>query len=143
MNAKFKLLVPVIVTLTTACTSPLGSPPSRELLGDPAPVSAATRTIVITPNTKYVNVTGGETVKFVVGDKSFAWNFDASQYFAPVDLRRIAPPNTLDHPVTAYLEPNPLYRGGGDRSGNERHGGGQHSGGRGGSEMGGRAGSHS
>ncbi|MDB5764294.1 MAG: hypothetical protein JWQ21_3289, partial [Herminiimonas sp.] len=41
-----------------------------DLLGDPAPSAAAMRTITIDENTKYVNVKGGEVVKFVAGDKA-------------------------------------------------------------------------
>jgi hypothetical protein len=114
-------LIVMAVMLFAACTSPIGSPPRLELLGDPAPVSAATRTIVIAPHTRYVNVTGGELAKFVVGDKSFAWHFDAAEYFAPFDLRLIAPPGMLDHKVMVYVAPNPFYHGIGVRGG---HGGG-------------------
>src|SRR3954452_17705725 len=46
-----------------------------ELYGSPQPPSPYGRTIVIAPDTRYVNVTGGETVNFVVGSKTFAWNF--------------------------------------------------------------------
>lgn len=45
-------------------------------LGKVAPPKAASRTIVITPQTKYANVTRGEVVTFQNGDKSFTWNFD-------------------------------------------------------------------
>lgn len=104
-----KLLLPIIFTaiLSTACGSPLGSTPRLDLLGNPAPVSAATRTIVIAPDTRYVNVIGGETIKFVVGDKSFAWTFDGA--YSAFDLNQTAPAGMLDHKVTAYVAPNPLY----------------------------------
>ena len=42
-----------------------------DLLGDSVSLNTAQRTILITPDTKYVNVTGGEIVKFVSGEKSF------------------------------------------------------------------------
>ncbi|AMP08376.1 hypothetical protein CAter282_0562 [Collimonas arenae] len=114
-----KLLVPNVlaVMLCSACSLP----PRPDLWGDPAPVMAATRTIVIAPDTTYVNVTGGEIVKFVVGDKSFAWNFDGEEYIEHFDLSQTAPPGVLDHAVTAYVSANPLYSGGGDGG---RHGGG-------------------
>jgi len=51
-------------------------------LGDPAPAAAANRTIVITPATKYVNVEGGQTVKFVVGGKTFTWFLMARRMFS-------------------------------------------------------------
>ena len=95
--------------------------PAVEMLGDPAPLSAATRTINIGPDTKWVNVTGGETVKFTIGDKAFAWNFDGALDLDSFPLNQVAPPDLLDHPVQAYVAPNPSYLGGGGRHGG--HGG--------------------
>ena len=106
MNAKQLIAV---VAVLTASASAFSQPLTRlDLLGDAAPVSAATRTVVITPATKYVNVTGGETVNFVVGDKSFAWNFDGPGLSA-FNLERTAPANLIDHKVVVYVAPNPLY----------------------------------
>jgi hypothetical protein len=124
-----RLLFPMLVAsmLSAACTS-LEVPPRPDLWGDPAPVSAATRTIVITPDTRYVNVTGGEIVTFVVGDKAFAWSFNGTRYVAPFDLSMTAPPGVLDHKVLAYVAPDPRYLGGGGHGGG--HGG--HGGGHGG-----------
>ncbi|SFB34780.1 Heavy-metal resistance protein CzcE [Collimonas sp. OK607] len=102
-------LIAVVAMLTASASSFAGSQPRIDLLGDPIPVSAATRTIVITPDTRYVNVTGGETVRFLVGGKSFAWNFDGSIMVSSFDLNRTAPASMLDHTVTAYVAPNPLY----------------------------------
>ena len=105
MNAK--QLIIVLVGLSASASTFAESLTKLALLGDPISVSAATRTIVIAPDTKYVNVTGGETVKFLVGDKSFAWRFDGP--FSSFNLARIAPPSVLYHKVVAYVAPNPLY----------------------------------
>jgi hypothetical protein len=67
----------------------------------------ATRTIFIKPETNYVNVTGGEVIRFEVGNKSFVWNFNGQR--SSFDLARVAPPSLLDHKVTAYVAPNPMY----------------------------------
>ena len=84
-----------------------------DLLGDPAPPTAAGRTIAITADTRYVNVQGGEVVRFDVGaNKSFAWSFNGSVVVTSFDLARVAPSGMLDHAVTAYVSPNPLYIGG-------------------------------
>ncbi|MDB5916063.1 MAG: CzcE family metal-binding protein [Massilia sp.] len=83
-----------------------------DLLGDPAPPTAAGRTIAITPDTKFVNVQGGEVVRFDVGGKSFAWSFNGSVAVTSFDLARVAPSGMLDHTVTAYVSPNPMYIGG-------------------------------
>ncbi|WP_211444408.1 CzcE family metal-binding protein [Collimonas humicola] len=133
-----KLLIPAIAAATLCAGCSL--PPRIDLLGDPAVVTAATRTIVITPDTSYVNVTGGEIIKFVVGDKSFAWNFDGADYLEKFDLNQTAPPGMLDHRVIAYVAANPLYSGGGDG----RHHGDGHGGGHGGdfTSGGGHGGGH-
>lgn len=80
-----------------------------DLLGAPAPLSAATRTIVVEPGTRWVNVTGGEVVKFVVGDRAFAWSFDGIDTAGSFDLNQIAPRGLLTQPVQTYMAPNPLY----------------------------------
>lgn len=81
------------------------------LLGAPAPVEMAEKTIVIGPGTVHVNVTGGEVVRFVSGSKTFAWSFDGPLQVSSFDLLRVAPPGMLDHPVTAYVAPNPMFLG--------------------------------
>lgn len=115
------LTMPLLLTLLLDACAPFDWSKRVDLLGDPAPVAAATRTITITPSTDHVNVTGGEVVKFAVGANSFAWNFDGEEYPPAFDLTLAAPPGLLDHPVIAYVAPNPLYMGDGDGRG---HGGG-------------------
>ena len=83
------------------------SDPTLELLGSPATVAMATRTITIRPDTSFVNVVGGEVIRFDVGNASFVWNFNGQR--SSFDLARIAPPSVLDHRVTAYVAPNPMY----------------------------------
>jgi hypothetical protein len=85
-----------------------GSPGRAGLLGDPAPAVAADRTVVIHPGDRYVNVDAGEVVQFKAGNQVFTWAFTYPDYRA-FDLNLVAPPGMLDHPVTAYVEPNPLY----------------------------------
>ncbi|MGZ3159971.1 MAG: CzcE family metal-binding protein [Burkholderiaceae bacterium] len=100
----------MITLLPTACVSPAGQQQRIDLLGDPSTPSAATRTIVISDNLRYVNVTGGEIIRFIVGDRAFAWNFDSAQDLAPFSLRLIAPPDvTFARDVIVYVAPNPLY----------------------------------
>ena len=102
-----KQLIAVAALLAVSASAFAGGLTKLALLGDPVADSAATRTIVIKPDTKYVNVTGGETVKFVVGDKSFAWNFDGSSSVSSFDLNRTTA--MLDHKVVAYVALNPIY----------------------------------
>src|SRR3954467_14348427 len=64
----------------------------------------AERVIKIAPDAKWVNVTEGETVKFIdeASGKSFAWRFDT--IVAVFDLSRVAPAGVLaGHRVDAYI----------------------------------------
>jgi hypothetical protein len=83
------------------------SEPGLDLYGSSAGAGMATRTIVIAPGTSYVNVTGGEIIRFDVDGKSFVWNFNGQR--SSFDLARIAPPSVLTRKVTAYVAPNPMY----------------------------------
>jgi ABC-type Fe3+-hydroxamate transport system substrate-binding protein len=99
--------------LSVAAISSIAAPSTpTDLLGDSVPVTAAAdRVIHITPDTRYINVVGGQTVRFDVNGQSFAWDFDGSQSAASFDLNRIAPAGALDHPVKAYVSVNPSYEG--------------------------------
>lgn len=111
---KTKLLVPAVLALTLslpAFSSIAATPPPLDLLGDPVPPAAADTTITITPDTHYVNVQKGQVVKFDVGGKTFAWDFDSAVTVESFDLNRVAPPGMLDHEVTAYIAPNVQYEG--------------------------------
>jgi len=82
--------------------------PSISMMGDPMATSAASsRTIEIHPDTQYVNVSRGDTVKFNVGNKSFSWNFDGPITTPSFDLNQIAPNGVLDHTVRAYVSAHP------------------------------------
>lgn len=100
----------VMLALSSMLLSCAASRPAA-LSGDPASPSAVDYTIVIQPDTRYVNVKTGDVVSFVAGDKTFAWNFDASENVWAVDLAQIAPPGVLDHQVTAYISPFRRYFG--------------------------------
>lgn len=92
---------------TDVATAAGAKDPLIDLLGSPASPASAKRTIAINPGTKYVNVTGGEIVQFTVDGKAFAWNFNGRPN--SFDLARIAPAGMLDHKITAYVAPNPMY----------------------------------
>jgi hypothetical protein len=84
-------------------------------MGEVVPLSGATRTIPIDAKTRHVNVTAHETVKFEVNGSAFAIVFSGSpattSAFVPsaFDLNQLAPAGVLDHKVTAYVAPDPLY----------------------------------
>lgn len=80
-----------------------------DLLGTPIAAQAGQRTITIAPDTAWVNVTAGETVRFIVDGRSFAWNFQVSDTVTMFELNRIAPPGMLARRIAVYVAPNPLY----------------------------------
>ena len=80
-----------------------------DLYGQPAPTSAFERIIVITPATGYINVQGGQTIKFIVGSNEFAWTFNVARTVHSFDLNDVAPSGMLDHIVRAYVSPDPKY----------------------------------
>lgn len=81
-------------------------------LGTPVHEGSADRTIVLDAGTKWVNVTGGETIRFVVDGKGFLWLFDVYDTSPAFDLDRIAPAGVLgDRAIKVYVEPDPLYTG--------------------------------
>jgi hypothetical protein len=73
-----------------------------DLYGEPAASGyEADRTIVVTPQTKFINVNHGEIVNLKIGDREVAWNFDGMT--RPFDLSKIAPEGSLDHKVDVYV----------------------------------------
>lgn len=101
------LIMPALSATLLSCASNQRA----DLAGDPASPSAADYTIVIHPDTRYVNVKEGDVVSFVAGGKTFAWNFDTHENAWALDLAQVAPPGLLDHPVTAYISPFRRYYG--------------------------------
>ena len=111
------MLSGLCLPLLFGCASVEETPRRIALYGDLAPVTAAGTSIVIRPDTRFVNVTGGDITRFVVGDKAFAWNFDGPLEITSFDLRTVAPPGMLDHSVVAYIAPNPYRTGSGGHHG--------------------------
>jgi hypothetical protein len=106
---KLRLFFPAAVlplALLAACAPII---PRADLLGGPVPPYAAMRSVAITPATKWVNVTGGETVNFIVDDKTFAWSFNVAQTVFAFPLNQIAPPGVLGREVMVYVDPDPRY----------------------------------
>jgi hypothetical protein len=99
-----KLFAPAFaaLTLSAASVSAFALTPG-DRYGEPAAGDyVATRTIVVTPQTKYINVNHGEIVNLKIGSQEIAWNFDGLAQ--PFDLSKIAPEGSLDHKVQVYVE---------------------------------------
>jgi hypothetical protein len=78
-------------------------------LGSSAPAQAATRTIVISGDSKSISVNNGDIVTISVDGQAFTWSFDTlrdSDRFASAD---IAPEGINTHGIWVYVAPNPLY----------------------------------
>jgi hypothetical protein len=111
MKQKYFFVGVAALMLATATLPSFADDNHVSLLGGATEPSAASLTITIGPNTAYVNVTRGDIVKFVVGDKSFAWSFDGASTISEIDLNNIAPPGILNHLVKVYVKRNTIYDG--------------------------------
>src|SRR5713101_2267748 len=90
-----KKLVAVAALALSAASLSAVALTNADLYGEAANPAAAERTIVIGPNTRWVNVDHGEIVKFVANGQEFAWDFDGlPQSF---DLKQVAPQGAIDH----------------------------------------------
>jgi hypothetical protein len=78
-----------------------------DLYGEPAPLTAATRTITISLATHLVNVRDYETIKFMVDSDAFAWRFDTAPRLGQLYLDWIAPPGLLKHQVWIFVMTDP------------------------------------
>jgi Heavy-metal resistance protein CzcE len=103
MEIAMKLIIPAIaaLTLSAASLSALALT-DADRYGETASPAAATRTVVIGPNTRWVNVNHGEIVKFVANGQEFAWDFDGvPQSF---NLKQVAPEGAIAQNVRVYIE---------------------------------------
>jgi hypothetical protein len=114
MKPRLVVLTFIAMTLGLVNLSARAFVPSSPM-GQVVPLSGAMRTISINAKTKYVNVTAHETVKFVANGNAFAISFSGSPAttfaFTPsaFDLNQLAPTGVLNHKVTVYVAPDPLY----------------------------------
>lgn len=103
------LSIAALAVLVGAC-APIT--PRQDLLGAAVPVNAASRNVSIGPDTRYVDVTGGDVVRFESAGRAFAWDFNASPMVSVFALNQVAPSGMLDHQVLVYLMPDPRYNEG-------------------------------
>ena len=107
------LLLSISLTSALFANPAQASGPTGTIADFGSAVSSAgqTRIITLSPSTKFVNVTDGETVTFVEGDTSFTWNFSTFPNLNSLKLSRIAPEAMHVDMVEVYVAPNPLYIG--------------------------------
>lgn len=78
--------------------------------GQQVQANAAGRVIELTPATRFVNVTNGETVTFEKGTQRFTWHVDVYSNVTEFALARIAPEALHAAGVDVYVAPNERYR---------------------------------
>ena len=112
MKTKLHRSILTVLTLSAASSAAFAGVTQEQVRGNA--VSNQTpvdQVIVVSDATRHVNVTGGSTVRFVVGNQTFTWNFqNGTANVIPFDLQLIAPKGVLNHAVTTYVADNPLYK---------------------------------
>lgn len=111
MNTDTKISFAIFLIVLIMAYSPVltAAEIRQDLLGDSAQSDAATRSIRVTSDTRYVHVEGGEIIAFVVEDKTFGWDFNGPLTVSSFDLQRVAPAGVLHHEVRVIIAPNPRY----------------------------------
>jgi hypothetical protein len=100
----------LVLSLAISTTAIAGSNSERSGFGAYAPQGTATRTIEVSPNTKWANVHDGETVRFNVNGKSFEWTFNLARQSEDVmSLSKIVPDGVSAGNTVVYVAANPLY----------------------------------
>jgi hypothetical protein len=94
----------VVVSASAAISAYAASTPN--FIGQLVQTDSADRTIVVDANTRDVNVTQGEKVKFVASGREFVVAFDGVAQ--GIDLRELAPQGALDHAVRTHVEASPF-----------------------------------
>jgi hypothetical protein len=81
------------------------------LAGEPLPQGTPVDRIVrIDQNTPWVNAAGGESLKFMLGDRELSWRLPDNRW--AINLKEIAPAGSIDRDLYIYLQANPLYESG-------------------------------
>jgi hypothetical protein len=94
----------ILVSASAAISAHAASMPN--FIGQLVQTESADRTIVVDANTRHVNVTQGEKVKFVVSGREFVVAFDGIAQ--DIDLGELAPRGVLDHPVLTHVDAGPF-----------------------------------
>jgi plastocyanin len=107
----FAATIAVLVVSTSFAASAESAVPSASATyGDMVPANATRREIAVKPDTKWVNVRDGDTVRFVADGRSFTWHFATYPNTTHLDLAAIAPQDFPSGKVVVYVAQNQLYR---------------------------------
>jgi hypothetical protein len=112
MKSSTTRYIAVVGAFAALLSGPASAQPggTHALSGGPAPDNARVNKVIrIDSNTRWVNVTEDDTVRFVVGgpgaEKSFVWSFVTP--LNAVKLGDIAPPGTIDRLIHVYIAREP------------------------------------
>lgn len=108
MNTALKWVAATILT-AAAATSALAAPGDMAL-GVAGDASLVTREVVITPQTRWINVDSGETVRLIdgAGGKAVVWRFDTPSW-AVGALADFAPELAQGRQIRVYVAEPMLY----------------------------------
>lgn len=102
------LLLGISAALISGCAATAVTGPA-DALGARADARQATREVVITPQTRWINVESGETVRFsAAGGESVIWYFDTPSW-AIGRLGDIAPKLAQGRDIKIYVAMPRLY----------------------------------
>ena len=105
-----KALTPIVVALFLSIGPALQAQSlPGYLFGTSVPVAGATRTVTVAPDTRWVNVAQGDSVRFVVGAAEFGWRFDGPGARS-FDLQSVAPTGVLGRSVTVFVTSPPGHK---------------------------------
>ena len=110
-RAVVSLVVLCLLFATASFDVQAASTLKAELLGQTVSDNEAGRLVHILPTTRYVNVTGGEIIRFEINGKYFSWSFDGPLDVNSFPLSLIMPAGMIDHEIKIYIAPNPDYSG--------------------------------
>lgn len=107
---KYATLFALAIALSTGANAAVPTGGARDY-GQPVASAQAARSIDVTPATKYVNVTNGETVSFNINGQTFSWYVSTYPGVHQFRLKDIAPGALGIGDIRVFVSANPLYVG--------------------------------
>jgi hypothetical protein len=99
-----KIVSALLFAATAAVSFSASALTTTDMFGSAVGAGSTQRTIKIDSNTRYVNVTEGDTVTFTNGDQMVSWQFDGVNRDFP--LSEIFPAADNAQNVEVFVQPN-------------------------------------
>ena len=96
---------------TIALTAALALAAPLLIANTTASGASVDRTIVIDSNTRWVNVNGGDVIRFVANGQTFDYRFNSYTHSKVYDLGKIAPAGALNRSLKVYVTADGRYTG--------------------------------